>query len=69
MNEENPFMLPPNAMKQYQNDLSLSVRMRVTLPRFIFSNIAKYKGNIANESSADPLTLFRANSLAHHALS
>ena len=57
MNEEKPFMLLPNAMKQYQNELSSSVIIRVIVPGFIFSNIAKYEGNIANESSADPLCL------------
>ena len=56
-------------MKQYRKQLLSSVKIRVTVPGFIFSNIEKYEGNNANESSAEPLTLLSAHSLARHALS
>ena len=62
-------MLAPNAIKQYLKHCSSSVAIRVTVPGFLDSNIAKYNGSLVNDSSAVPLILFSACSLARHALS
>ena len=69
MLEWNPPMLALNAMKQYLKYCPSSVAIRVTVPGFLASNLAKYNGSLENDSSAVPLTLFSACSLARHALS
>ena len=65
----NPAIVWPKAMKKYRKQFSSSVSIWVIVPGLFASNIEHHRGKVWYDSSGVPLILWKAVSLALHALS